>query len=184
MNHIKIFNVSESQIQMICSNIHIQAMQPSQIAQVIDLIHCVFMTAVAPCFDDRGIVEFLRYADEDKMLARQTANHFSLIAVSDYIIIGIIEIRNFDHISLLFVDSQYHRMGIGSALCQNAVDICVAKKPDLPEISVNASPNAVSAYERMGFIPTDEENRVNGIRFTPMSLPVKTPNFIKNTQDE
>lgn len=37
-----------------------------------------------------------------------------------------------------------------------------------PEITVNSSPYAVKIYKHLGFVPTAEEQTVNGIRFTPM----------------
>ena len=37
-----------------------------------------------------------------------------------------------------------------------------------PEFTVNSSPYAVKIYEHLGFVPTDNEQTVNGIRFTPM----------------
>jgi len=33
---------------------------------------------------------------------------------------------------------------------------------------VNASPYGLPFYKAIGFVPTDEEKTVNGIRFTPM----------------
>ena len=150
----------------------IRKMNSSDAGEVIDLIHRVFMTAVAPYFSEEGIQEFLHYADQDRLLNRQKANHFTLVASKNTKVIGIIEIRNLNHISLLFVDGLYQRMGIGSALCQRAVELCVKVSPDVPAVSVNASPNAVSAYLRMGFVPTDNEKLVNGIRFTPMSMTI------------
>ncbi len=42
--------------------------------------------------------------------------------------------------------------------------------PGVRELTVNASPNAVLAYERLGFTPAGPEQTVNGIRFIPMAL--------------
>ena len=36
------------------------------------------------------------------------------------------------------------------------------------EITVNAAPYGVKIYKRLGFIPTDKEQTVDGLRFTPM----------------
>jgi predicted GNAT family N-acyltransferase len=35
-------------------------------------------------------------------------------------------------------------------------------------MDVNAAPNAVSFYQKMGFVPTSEEQETDGIRFIPM----------------
>jgi hypothetical protein len=49
-------------------------------------------------------------------------------------------------------------------------------KPDLEKITVNSSPDAVGASRRMGFIPTSEEQLVNGVRFVPMGLSLSERN--------
>ena len=57
-------------------------------------------------------------------------------------------------------------------LVEKAIDICLKHRPDLHKITVNASPNSISAYERMGFYAEEEEDEqiFNGIRFTAMGL--------------
>ena len=37
-----------------------------------------------------------------------------------------------------------------------------------PVFTVNASPCAVEVYRHLGFVPTDEEQSADGLRFTPM----------------
>ena len=36
------------------------------------------------------------------------------------------------------------------------------------KITVNAAPYGVKIYKALGFIPTDKEQTVDGLRFTPM----------------
>ena len=82
-------------------------------------------------------------------------------------IVGVIAMRPPCHISLLFVDAAYHRQGIAKALYKTV--IAHYKKPEHPlMVTVNASPYAESIYQRLGFIPTDTEQAVSGIRFIPM----------------
>ena len=47
---------------------------------------------------------------------------------------------------------------------------CETVKPGLEKITVDSSPDAVGTYRRMGFIPTSEEQLVNGVRYVPMVL--------------
>ena len=35
-------------------------------------------------------------------------------------------------------------------------------------ITVNSSPYGLGFYKKLGFVPTEEEKTINGIRFTPM----------------
>ncbi len=151
-------------------------MQPGEETQVIKLVSRIFAQFVAPLYSDEGVTEFMKYADPSILAERAKGNHFVQVAESHYEIIGIIEIRENSHIALFFVTPEHQRKGIGRELLNKAVQECIASNPDLPEITVNSSPNAVSAYRTLGFIERDEEKTVNGIRYVPMSLEVHKPN--------
>ena len=57
----------------------------------------------------------------------------------------------------------YHRRGIGKKLFD-------AMRRDYahPVFTANSSPYAVEVYRHLGFVPTDEEQSADGLRFTPM----------------
>ena len=76
-------------------------------------------------------------------------------------------VRDRRHISLLFVESRFHRRGIGSALLEAMTDFC--RRAGTREITVNASPFAAGFYQNRGFRPLDGEQRADGIRFIPMA---------------
>ncbi|MCR5316778.1 MAG: GNAT family N-acetyltransferase [Treponema sp.] len=40
-------------------------------------------------------------------------------------------------------------------------------------VTLNSSPYGLPFYKARGFVPTDEEKTVNGIRFTPMKYTVE-----------
>ncbi|WP_094603611.1 GNAT family N-acetyltransferase [Sporomusa silvacetica] len=46
----------------------------------------------------------------------------------------------------------------------------------MKEITVNSSPYAVLIYEKMGFVRTDVEQEINGIRFIPMKFNIPARN--------
>ncbi len=89
-------------------------------------------------------------------------------------IVGAIEVRNCDHISLFFIDGESQRKGIGQELWRRALDACLADRPDLARLTVHSSPNAVEAYQSLGFRAEGPEQTVNGIRFVPMAFTVKS----------
>ena len=97
-------------------------------------------------------------------------NHFVLVAIAHDEIVGMIEVRDHDHVSLFFVDPRFHRRGIGKELMQRALDTCRHNRPDLQQIDVNSSSYGVPVYERLGFRPAAPEQVKNGIRFVPMVL--------------
>ena len=138
------------------------------------VIEC-FNEFVAPGYDNEGVKEFLKYVNPNLMKERLTKDNFILVAIDSEVIIGMIEVRSNNHISLLYVKKQYHRRGIARRLIKLAIDKCRQVDSKIDEIDVNSSPYAVKIYERLGFIKTNTEQLSNGIRFIPMKL--KLPSF-------
>jgi len=145
-------------------------MQPGEEIQVIDLVSRVFTQYVAPLYSDDGIREFMKYLDPSILAERSKGDHRVQVAESHDEIIGMIEIRGYSHVALFFVATEQQRKGIGRELLNKAVRECISINPDLAEITVNSSPNAVFAYRALGFTEKDKEKTVNGIRFVPMAL--------------
>jgi ribosomal protein S18 acetylase RimI-like enzyme len=127
-----------------------------------------FNEFIAPGYSDEGVHEFLKYVTPEFMQERLEHESFALVAIADDLMAGMIEVRSNNHISLLYVKKEYHRRGIARKLVESAIERCRQKDNTLAEIDVKASPYAVRIYEKLGFITTDAENTVNGVRFTPM----------------
>jgi GNAT superfamily N-acetyltransferase len=141
-------------------------------SEVFELISRVFNEFVAPGYSNEGIEEFMKYAQPEELAGRLKEDQVILVAELGSEIIGVIDILNCSHVALLFVDARFQRRGIGKELLRKALEICRQEEPSLSKVTVNSSPNAVTAYEKIGFEPTDIEQCVNGIRFVPMSLNV------------
>jgi predicted GNAT family N-acyltransferase len=152
------------------TTLSIRLMQPGEETQVCELITQVFDELVAPDFSPEGVEEFLKYVQPDALRERSEANHFALVATLGKQIVGVIELRNHNHISLYFVDQAHLGMGIGKELWRRTLAICRRENPELPHISVNSSPYAVPIYEKLGFRQTKAEQVVHGIRFVPMAI--------------
>ena len=137
-----------------------------------ELVIHVFNTFVAPGYAPRGVREFLKYVNPDAMRERSDGSHFTMIALVKQKIVGVIEMRTLNHVSLLFVDPQYQRLGISRELLHRSIKVCRDHEPGLTDISVNSSPYAVPIYEKLGFVQQQSEQVINGIRFVPMQLPL------------
>ena len=87
-------------------------------------------------------------------------------------LVGLIALKNNSHISLLFVDGNYHRKGIGRNLVMTVIDYS-ALKLHTDELTVNASPYAVEFYHKLGFIDTSEVISSDGVQFTPMKYVIR-----------
>lgn len=151
-------------------DLEIRAIQNQDFPGTLSLVKRVFDRFEAPDYTSDGIAEFYKYIQVDAMISRISENHFCLLAIHKSEIIGVIEIRDFQHISLLFVDSNYHRLGIGRKLWAEGFKKCIESKGKILKFTVNSSPFAVPVYEKLGFSKSSNEQIVNGIRFFPMSF--------------
>ncbi len=147
-------------------NIIIRDFAVENIFLITSLIKEVFFEHIAPLYPRQGVDEFFVYIDPRHTLNRQRGSHAILEAVDEDTksIIGMIETRNKNHVCLFFVKSAYQRKGVGRLLLQEAIK----RVPLQSSITVNASPNAVDAYEALGFYATGELKEESGMRFVPM----------------
>mgnify|MGYP001373237590 CR=1 FL=1 len=147
---------------------HYRPIHPHEAEAVCHLVAKVFCEFVAPTYEPEGVVEFLRYLTPDELWKRLHHDHFVLVAEEHGQLVGVIELYDHNHISLLFVDKAYQGQGVARTLVEMAVCDCRRHRPELEEVSVHATPNAVPVYTRLGFHPVAPEQCQNGMRFVPM----------------
>ncbi|MEW5958981.1 MAG: GNAT family N-acetyltransferase [Chloroflexota bacterium] len=147
-----------------------RSMAPGEEEEVCALINRVFDEFIAPGYTPQGILEFRNYVQPEALLERCQTSSFVLVAMGRDKVVGMIELRDNNHLSLLFVDRQYQGRGISRELLHRALNLCRRARPDLTRLTVNSSPYAVPIYEKLGFEPVEPEKVVNGIRFIPMVL--------------
>jgi GNAT superfamily N-acetyltransferase len=156
--------------------VKIRLMRPGEEISVSELIVRTFQRDVAPLYGEQGIREFLSYVTPEAILSRQARKHVMLVATQGEELVGALELREYSHVSLLFVEATRQRKGIGRHLMDEAIQLCKTHHSGIHEITVNASPNAVEAYKRFGFHATGELQVKNGIGFVPMTLPLESAN--------
>jgi GNAT superfamily N-acetyltransferase len=91
----------------------------------------------------------------------------ALKAEIDNRLAGYVAWRNGDYLAQLYVDPAWQGRGIGTALLDRMVNEVTQAR-----IKLRASLNAVSFYERYGFVQTGEVAEANNIRFVPMEYQV------------
>lgn len=130
------------------------------INEVIQLIKQTFLEFVAPDYDESGINNFFKFAeDEDllKLLVFYAALHNNKIT-------GILAVDDkLNHICLFFVDKNLQNTGIGTALFKRFLNESMPKA-----VTVNSSPFAVKVYEKLGFTATGSRQISDGIVYIPM----------------
>lgn len=152
--------------------IEIRRIEPGEETLISGLVTATFQHDVAPLYSREGIREFLTYANPDALRDRQARNHTVLVAFHNQTIVGVLELREACHVSLLFVAVEYQRQGVGRRLVMEALQLIRSGFPEIQEVTVNSSPNAVGAYLRFGFQATGELQVKHGIGFVPMRLPL------------
>lgn len=129
-----------------------------------------FVRFDAPDYSQEGIENFHRFVNDDMLRKMFVAGHYQLFVATDgsrYV--GMLSLREKKHISLLFVDEQYHRHGVASALL-TFVKRYAIEEEGVDRLTVNSSPYAVEFYHKKGFTNLQGETVADGIRFTPMEL--------------
>ncbi|MCY4658731.1 MAG: GNAT family N-acetyltransferase [Acidobacteria bacterium] len=147
-----------------------RAMRPGEAEAVSALIIASFDEFIGPDYDAEGIAEFHGFAAPEALAARAAGDHLVRVATVDGTLAGMIEIRDHNHVALLFIDKAYQRRGIARGLLDTALAAARAADPDVERVTLNSSRYGVAAYERLGFRQTGPERTVNGIVFIPMAM--------------
>jgi ribosomal protein S18 acetylase RimI-like enzyme len=150
--------------------VKIKLMRPGEEMVTSDLAVSTFQRYVAPLYTEEGIREFLSYANPSALQSRQASNHVVLVAFQGVSIVGMLELRDYCHVSMLFVDHLHQRKGIGRMLVNKALRLIQINSPEVREVTVSSAPNVVEAYIHFGFQVTGELQVKNGIAFVPMTL--------------
>lgn len=127
-----------------------------------------FLEFEAPDYTPAGIKSFEDFITDTDLRRMFIMGAYQLMGayVQDKLV-GIVSLRSESHISLLFVDKEYHRQGIGSALIQKMADY-VRDELGKKRMTVNAAPYAEPFYHRVGFKDVGVRQQSDGIIYTPM----------------
>lgn len=149
-------------------NILIRTINENEWEEAMNLAWDTFILYEAPEYTKEGITSFRNFVRDPILKTLFIEGKYSVLAAfNNNIIVGIIGVRNETHISLLFVDSEYHKKGIARRLVEKTFERTY-EKYGKREMTVNSSPYAVGFYHKMGFVDTDIEQTTDGIRYTPM----------------
>ena len=146
-----------------------------EIPVALELCWRVFLAFEAPEYSPEGIAAFR--ASLDNPQRNRQMDFYG--AFDGETLVGVLCMRAPQHIAGFFVDAAYHRRGIGRKLFE-------AMRRDYAHqvFTVHASPCAVEVYRHLGFVPTDDEQSVDGLRFTPMQYSSKQEKTDWNNESE
>lgn len=131
------------------------------------LIKEVFDAEAAMFCSSEGRYFFNRFADERGLCERLDEGYVTLSGRIDGKIAGVLQYRDNSHISLFFVKKKFQGVGVGKALFRAFLEKIPAKENR--KITVNSSPGAATAYEKLGFKRDRGPVSENGITYIPMT---------------
>ena len=125
----------------------------------------VYIECKDESYSEQGIETFCNFVNN-----KEITKSFKVYgAFEDNILKGVIATdKRKRHINLFFVDKSSQAKGIGKKLMSIIID-----DNENSFITVNSSRYAVSIYQNLGFIKTEEEKEQDGLKFTPMKLILK-----------
>lgn len=130
------------------------------------LVWRVFEAFEAPEYPPEGVEEFRAFIAPGAVAEAMAGGRLRLWGYFEHgALLGVSGLRPPAHICLLFVDAAHHRRGIARRL----VTAMQAAAGGAGRFTVNSSPYAQGAYERLGFVAEGPEQVVNGLRFVPMA---------------
>ena len=144
-------------------------LREDHLRDALELVWEVFDEFEAPDYEEMGVKTFQHFIEYHAMRERLEKGEMKLWGCYQNIyLVGVIALREVQHISLLFVRKRFHHLGIASRLVRVAISDVKASRPEIPQITVNSSPYAVGFYESVGFTALGPEEKRDGIRFTSM----------------
>ena len=139
----------------------IREMHEGELERALELTGRVFLEFEGPDYTAQGIEEFQKSIRDPEYLEKLRFYG----AFENGELRGTLATREQgSHIALFFVEGKYQGCGIGKKLFERA-----KRDNTVEKMTVNASPYACEIYHRLGFVDSDREQIVNGIRFTPMT---------------
>lgn len=135
-----------------------------------------FLIFEAEEYSEEGIESFRDFVS-DQWLKNQflKGEYQMLVALEKEKLIGFITLRNHSHISLLFVDKDFHRQGVGTALVQRLGEYLITEM-GVDYMTVDSAPYALEFYHKLGFWDLAPQQEKQGIIYTSMKKNLKYRN--------
>jgi GNAT superfamily N-acetyltransferase len=154
------------------TSIKITAYKEGQELIIHQLIKKVYDEFVAVDNSDEGNRFFYDWIKPSAIAGRQRKQVDIWVAFAGTELAGMIEIRDNQFISLLFVDKKYHGQGIAKRLFEKSLKEILRRDSNLDKFLVHASPYSIPVYKKMGFVETDKLQEENGIIYLPMEMKI------------
>lgn len=142
--------------------------RPEEWTSAMNMIWKTFLKFEGDVYSPEGVRNFWDFITDRELLKSFLAgDYLMLVAIAEGAVIGAATVRDGNHLSLLFVEENYHYHGVGRALMDNMCHY-LKSQAGWRTMTLKSSPYAVGFYERLGFEATGPEEHYSGIQVTPM----------------
>lgn len=146
----------------------VRILRKQEILPALHLVWEVFAEDVAPSYSPEGVAEFQKFIKYDNIISMHSKGELIFFgAFEGEELLGVEALNRAGHICLFFVKKAHQGKGVGRMLYDAGYNHC-AREFGVVRMTVNAAPNAVEIYRKLGMRQTASEQSVNGIRFVPM----------------
>lgn len=148
--------------------LEIEELEQKDVKTVSKLVERSFSNSVASTLTNEGVSTFMSGLTSEAIEKRLISGNIFIICRNERSIVGVAEIRDKNHLNLLFVEPSMQRKGIGHKLMLNLID-----RVRENQITVNSSLNSTDAYTKFGFKKSGPIAEVKGIRYQPMTYKIR-----------
>ncbi|MEK2099256.1 GNAT family N-acetyltransferase [Vibrio alginolyticus] len=145
--------------------VRIEETQESDFVQVVDLVKRVVDKNILPHFSNEGQVLFSSKVRSDVETTFDKSKFQNLKLIENNKVIGFAALRENNCITHLFIDTNFQNKGLGKLLLNKLLSLTESS-----EVRLRASVNAQNFYQSQGFVATEGEQNIDGVRFVPMRL--------------
>lgn len=143
-----------------------------------------FLRFEADVYTAEGVKNFENFITDSTLYRMFIMGAYQMfVAVADGGIVGMITLRDSQHISLLFVDERYHRQGIGRALLSYLTHY-MGEEMGLHRVTVNASPYGVGFITGWAFVICAARSRGTASFIRPWNLIFERRGYIYGVYQE
>jgi len=143
--------------------LEIEELHPKDVMDASKVIDRSFSNSVASTLTNEGVSTFLSGLTSESIERRLASGNIFVVCRNERSIVGVAEIRDQNHLNLLFVEPSMQRKGIGRKLFLNLVG-----RVRESNVTVNSSLNSIDAYIGFGFRKIGPKSEIKGIRYQPM----------------
>ena len=135
--------------------------------EAIDFVWRIFRSCNETNMPPEGKNSFSRFVHDERLRGLYNSGYFRVYIIKLHEEIkGVVATKDYNHISLLFVEEEDQRRGIGSLLVKY-IEI-LALNNGVNQMTVNAAAGAEGFYKKNGYISAGLSHVEDGVRSTPM----------------